>query len=595
VTLNFDVQGGTPIEDITFDYGSVTALPIPEKAGFVFRGWFLGTSINDIQITNQTIIKDNHTLSARWNVEIYNVIFVVDDTILAQSYVLPGQAVIPPVEPFKEGYQFTGWSFPSSSVMSNLWIEALFEKTYVFSGVVFPEGYQPESILLAPEEEIIKLDLAKERSGILTSSGRLIIWGNNTYGQLGNNTTTDSWVPVLINEKFPINLVEDPIVDFSLGTSHSVAVTEYGRVFTWGSSSLGRLGLGNTSSKLVPTEIIDRIDLVLNEKVIKVYAGQDQTMGLTNHGNIWVWGNHNQNRLGTTSTLYSIVWPTKLSLNLNENELVDEINLSNTFNGFLTTNGRLFMFGENIWGQLGDGTIDSSQVPKLVEADLAEGEFFIKISLGLNHSVALTNLGNVLTWGDSRRGQIGSSRFFNSRTPLQISIDFIDFEDKIIDIIAISDTTYLVTKDQKIYAMGNNQGAYFQSTPEYSQTPLEITNNIVGFDLNNFTSLKIAGHSNEVFIMFHTPDELWGMGQNNKGQLGNNDILDRQALDLCHLFNLSPNVIETLRKGDPIPNLSIPHGYTFDGWYNDIELTIPFEEVTIPEEDITLYAKWALE
>jgi uncharacterized repeat protein (TIGR02543 family) len=36
-------------------------------------------------------------------------------------------------------------------------------------------------------------------------------------------------------------------------------------------------------------------------------------------------------------------------------------------------------------------------------------------------------------------------------------------------------------------------------------------------------------------------------------------------------------------------------GYTFAGWYEDMALTIPFEETTMPEEDITLYAKWALE
>jgi uncharacterized repeat protein (TIGR02543 family) len=594
VTLTFDVQGGTPIEDITIDYGSATTLPIPEKAGFVFKGWFLGSSVNDTKITNQTIIKDDYTLYAKWDVEIYNVIFVSGDTILTQSYVLPGHAVIPPQAPIKEGYQFTGWSSPSSSVMSNLWIEAIFEKTYVFSGVVFPEGYQAESILLAPGEEIIKLDLATERSGILTSSGRLMIWGNNTHGQLGNNTTTDSWIPVLINENFPINLVADPIVDFSLGTSHSVAVTESGRVFTWGLSTLGRLGLGNTSSRQVPTEIIDRIDLVVNEKVIKVYAGQDQTMVLTDHGNIWVWGNHNQNRLGTTSTLYSIVWPTKLSLNLNENELVDEIYLSNTFNGFLTTDGRLFMFGENTWGQLGDGTIENSQLPKLIDVTLAENEFLTKLSLGADYSVALTNQANVITWGSRFNDQIGPNRLSDNIIPTKIVLSFLNADESIIDIFAISYTTYLLTSNMRLLAFGRNDGMYFQDTPPKSSNPIDITGNVFGNEEVIVTSLKIANISNTPFIIFYNEQSLWGVGHNDKGQLGNGSTSFSAELNLTRIFNSSPNLIGNLKTGDPLPPKPNKEGYTFDGWYTDIELNIPFEDVTMPEEDITLYAKFTV-
>jgi uncharacterized repeat protein (TIGR02543 family) len=84
---------------------------------------------------------------------------------------------------------------------------------------------------------------------------------------------------------------------------------------------------------------------------------------------------------------------------------------------------------------------------------------------------------------------------------------------------------------------------------------------------------------------------VWGHNQN--GQLGTS-----HANKIDSATQIMPNMVSELKTLEYIVeellNFTTPilEGYTFDGWYTDIELTIPFEEVTMPEEDITLYAKF---
>jgi alpha-tubulin suppressor-like RCC1 family protein len=80
------------------------------------------------------------------------------------------------------------------------------------------------------------------------------MWGNNEYGQLGDGTTTIKFVPTEITSAF--SLAEGgQIILLSLGAFHSSALSTTGQVFMWGNNEYGRLGDGTTTNRNVPIMI----------------------------------------------------------------------------------------------------------------------------------------------------------------------------------------------------------------------------------------------------------------------------------------------------------------------------------------------------
>ena len=88
----------------------------------------------------------------------------------------------------------------------------------------------------------------------LTSNGRLFTWGYNGSGELGNGTTAYKLTPTEITSSlfYP---QEIKIIQVSLGTYHSAALTSNGRLFTWGRNDDGELGDGTYSNRSTPTQI----------------------------------------------------------------------------------------------------------------------------------------------------------------------------------------------------------------------------------------------------------------------------------------------------------------------------------------------------
>ncbi len=89
----------------------------------------------------------------------------------------------------------------------------------------------------------------------LMSDGTVWTWGDNTYGQLGNNSVTPSSMPVQVRNPISDGYL-DGIVKVAQGKYHSVALTLDGKVYTWGHGADGQLGTGNTSDSLIPVAVV---------------------------------------------------------------------------------------------------------------------------------------------------------------------------------------------------------------------------------------------------------------------------------------------------------------------------------------------------
>ncbi len=112
-------------------------------------------------------------------------------------------------------------------------------------------------------------------------------WGGNAHGQLGDGTTTTRRKPVQVT-----GLAGETVVQVSGGRDHTMARTDDGAVYTWGSNGYGQLGNGTYASRTTPAVVPG----VAN--VTDVMAGRDHCLAVSANGSVCAWGRNGLGQLG---------------------------------------------------------------------------------------------------------------------------------------------------------------------------------------------------------------------------------------------------------------------------------------------------------
>ncbi len=232
----------------------------------------------------------------------------------------------------------------------------------------------------------------------LKNDGTVMAWGSNGSGQLGNGTSTDSYIPVAVNSLTGITAV-------AVGASHAMALKNDGTVWGWGSNFIGQLGIGNNTSVLSPVQI----NALTNVKAIQLAS--NTSAALKNDGSVWTSGANSNGELGNGTTLSSNV-PVQLTSLSN----VTAISAGNNFFLALKSNGTVWAWGRNNAGQLGNGTNVNSNV--VVQVNSLSN--VTSISAGGEFSHAIKGDGTVWSWGSNGSGQLGNGTSTGSKVPLQI-------------------------------------------------------------------------------------------------------------------------------------------------------------------------------
>jgi alpha-tubulin suppressor-like RCC1 family protein len=194
----------------------------------------------------------------------------------------------------------------------------------------------------------------------------LYAWGDNSYGQLGVATSPSStFSPVAVT--VPIT---GKIKDIAAGGAFSLAVTDDGRVWAWGYNGIGQLGVDPAGSPPVPFRVTPTVVAQISN-VQSVSAGLDHVLALKTDGTVWGWGFNFYGQLGnggsggaSLSTNTPVIVPvqvTGLTLVSSNRRVLAFGNNSYAFDG-----ASVWAWGDNAFGQLGNGTTDRSIVPILV-------------------------------------------------------------------------------------------------------------------------------------------------------------------------------------------------------------------------------------
>jgi alpha-tubulin suppressor-like RCC1 family protein len=244
----------------------------------------------------------------------------------------------------------------------------------------------------------------RSHSCALTTAGAVLCWGDNSFGQIGDGTTTDRLTPVLVSG------LSSGVAAISISTNeHSCALTIAGAVLCWGNNFAGQLGDGTTTGRLAPVAVSG-----LSSNVAAITTGSIHSCAVTTAGAVLCWGNNSLGQLGdgTRTGRLTPVGVSGLSSG------VTAIAGASSHSCALTTAGAVLCWGLGSSGQLGDGTTTGRLTPGPASG-LSNGA--TAIAAGDGHSCALTTAGAVLCWGDNFFGQVGDGTTTNRLTPVFVS------------------------------------------------------------------------------------------------------------------------------------------------------------------------------
>ena len=211
----------------------------------------------------------------------------------------------------------------------------------------------------------------------LSSSGNIWTWGYNWDGRLGDGSKTDRSLPVLVKDSSGSSSLSD-IVSISAGGTHSLALNANGNVWAWGSNSGGQLGDNTTKDKVLPVRVKDSAGIIDLLGIKQIFAGSGGTsMAKDQDANIWAWGSNGSGRLGDGTTINRGL-PVRVNNESNSIGLsgVSLIVVSGHALSFYP-DGKVISWGVNTYGQLGNGSTTNSYFPGIVKDESGSGSLDI--------------------------------------------------------------------------------------------------------------------------------------------------------------------------------------------------------------------------
>jgi alpha-tubulin suppressor-like RCC1 family protein len=240
-----------------------------------------------------------------------------------------------------------------------------------------------------------------------TSVGAVYCWGRGTEGQLGNGANVTSATPVLVSGTGPGGLVVESI---AAGTRHTCAVVTGRSVYCWGENSYGEVGDGSKTPRNVPTKVPGSGAGALQFAVIS--AGAAYTCGSTTAFAVWCWGVDSGGTLGGSGDSSS---PIQIAGTGTGTLRIGTVSAGQSHVCGITVPpdaGKVYCWGANIYGGLGNGTTQSSNVPVLAGA----AELFKSVEAGTNFTCGLSVSNTAYCWGRNFSGETGSGSASNYLT-----------------------------------------------------------------------------------------------------------------------------------------------------------------------------------
>lgn len=381
--------------------------------------------------------------------------------------------------------------------------------------------------------DIRNVFLGYQSTAIIKNNGTVLIWGDNNWGELGDGTKNDRHIPMAMD--FP------DIKEIALGQDHTIVLKNDGTAYAAGWNYNGQLGLGEEVSE---TAEFIQIPNFTNVKTIQ--AAQLYNLAIKTDDTVWGWGSNQYGVLGIGTNGGNVYAPVQVV------GLSDIASVSGTYthSAALGTNGEVYLWGWNYFGQLGDGTGQDTYIPMRLDAmpyakqviagfsttaimdnagkiyicgDNRDGqsgdgldiswseprlidlEQVAMVAAGTRYALALKEDGTVWGWGNNSYGMVGIEAEYKVSRPSKI-----EELNNIVSVAAGTRVSAAVNQDGTVYEFG---ALYRDGTTQYVRTPMQV---------EQLTDVKAIDCGNGHLIALKEDGTVWAWGSNTKGQLGIN-------------------------------------------------------------------------
>lgn len=332
----------------------------------------------------------------------------------------------------------------------------------------------------------------------LKSDGTVWAWGYNNYGQLGNGTTTTSSLPIQVSGL-------SNITDIGAGLSYSLAVSSNGKVYAWGRNNFGQLGDGTYNNSSTPVQVSGLNGIT----VTAIGGGQGHCLVLTSTGTVYAWGYNISGQLGN-GTYNDSPTPVQVS-GLSS---ISKIEVGYNQGMALKNDGTIYVWGYNGYGQLGLGNYNDRNVPAVLS--LGTGITATAIAGRGFHSMAIGSDGKLYTWGRNDYGQLGNGNTTQTNIPSAITLP------AGVTFTAIAGMYYhsiALGSDGKLYSWGRNDyGQLGNGTTSEAHTPVESntgSRTIVSMTMGIYHNAILVAGQNEIYLAGDNSNKQLGNGANN--------------------------------------------------------------------------------
>lgn len=338
----------------------------------------------------------------------------------------------------------------------------------------------------------------------IDKNGRSWAWGYNLYGRLGDNSQTSRRTPVRVLG------AAKTFCKISAGDAHSLGIDKNGMVWGWGYNGYGQLGDNSINNRITPISVVGAV-----KTFCQVSAGTNHSIALDKNGKVWGWGYNSYGQLGDNSAMSKLTPITVLGATKTFCELEGGRNIIGYGNHSVAIdkNGKVWGWGYNNYGQLGDNSINNALTPVSIAGST---KTFCQISGGGWHVAGLDKNGKAWGWGYNNFGQLGDNSITSKRTPVGV----LGATKTFCEISAGRQHTVAISASGRLWAWGyNNRGQLGDNSIVSKNTPVSVTGATKTFCYINC--------GNQYTLGIDKNGKAWGWGYNNYGQLGDNSITSR--------------------------------------------------------------------
>uniref|UniRef100_A0A8C6X769 RCC1-like domain-containing protein n=1 Tax=Naja naja TaxID=35670 RepID=A0A8C6X769_NAJNA len=233
-------------------------------------------------------------------------------------------------------------------------------------------------------KQIVQIACGDHHSMALSKGGELFAWGENENGQLGLGKAMG-----YIKEPQLVQALEGiPLVNIAAGSAHSMVVSMFGTVYSWGKNMFGQLGLGDTEDRYIPTNV----KALEQKKTVFISCGGEHTAVLSKDGLVCTFGSGCYGQLGHNSTCNEL-FPRLVAELFGAQVTQVACGRWHTL-VYVPGLGEVYSFGYGAEGQLGEGRTSDQLVPLPLDLAIRNKhrstlDKVVKIIAGGNQSIVL--------------------------------------------------------------------------------------------------------------------------------------------------------------------------------------------------------------